>query len=295
MKAQKIAADWPDPPTHEELDLSWFLSHASAGRTEACLKFIARGMDVNSPGSKGQSALSEAVCAKQVETAMALLDHGADIHQRSSLNKGILHCAASWSAQDMGQLIARGADVNAVNDFGETPLISVSEPEQARVLLLAGANPNIESKSQTTAFYRAATMRMAEMCSVLAEFGADINPSAFEGFVARQAMVKNDTNMGAFLVSMGAGPRSPSAGRNAEWRKIFKMSPLHAAVYSGHLFQVKNLLEKGADPGVKHNRKTPAEFARAIRNHDIAAYLDAASARRTIDLLIDSSRSPAPG
>lgn len=57
-------------------------------------------------------------------------------------------------------LLAAGADVNAVDHFGYTPLlyaatIDFGDPATAAVLLKAGADPNIKDKKGSTALAHA--------------------------------------------------------------------------------------------------------------------------------------------
>ena len=58
-------------------------------------------------------------------------------------NDGAAHWASSYGCTDcVRELIARGADVNAANNFGRTPLMETSfccRVDSVRLLLAAGA------------------------------------------------------------------------------------------------------------------------------------------------------------
>ena len=57
----------------------------------------------------------------------------------------------------MRLLVAAGAEIDAVNDFGATPLMwAIGEPEKVRILVAAGADVNARSKMGRTPLYLAA-------------------------------------------------------------------------------------------------------------------------------------------
>lgn len=72
-----------------------------------------------------------------------LLTHGANPNLADQRGH---HCPALYDAAEFGStemvklLLAAGADVNATNQFGQTPLHAVKDVESARLLLAAGAN-----------------------------------------------------------------------------------------------------------------------------------------------------------
>ena len=76
----------------------------------------------------------------------ALVEQGADVTARQGDGATALHWAAYWDEVELADLLIRaGADVNAGNDLGVTPLWAASENRSAamvRRLLDAEANPN---------------------------------------------------------------------------------------------------------------------------------------------------------
>jgi ankyrin repeat protein len=77
------------------------------------------------------------------QIATLLLDQGADVNARDNFSNTPLHMAVHHP--DMVELLlARGAEVNARNAFGDTPLhLAVSDLRVVELLLAAGADPRI--------------------------------------------------------------------------------------------------------------------------------------------------------
>ena len=120
---------------------------------------LQRGMDVNRRDSKQQATpLHFASFRGQLEIALALLDHGADVNARNADDQTPIHRVSlsprltrkfesgyqEVEANRLAQiLLERGADVNARDKDQATPLHSasfMSNLETARVLLDHGAN-----------------------------------------------------------------------------------------------------------------------------------------------------------
>ena len=72
-------------------------------------------------------------------------------------------------------LLSQGADVNAVNRYGSTPLHSAATSEKATVLLENGADVNaVDAKQGETPLHRAVGQHCVETVSMLLEHGADV-------------------------------------------------------------------------------------------------------------------------
>ena len=77
-------------------------------------------------------------------------DDGFAMNVRDDTNCGGLHFAAEGEANLVALLLKHGADVNATNDGGETPLIKAvlfNDADSTAVLLKAGASPTIKDRS----------------------------------------------------------------------------------------------------------------------------------------------------
>lgn len=109
-------------------------SNDEAGQLEYYKYMLAAGADINDFNLRASTAYTE--------NARYLIDQGADVSVRYYKNKTFLHIAVQNSKADLVEiLIEAGADVNAIDDDGDTPLDEL-QSGQSRIeaaLLNAGA------------------------------------------------------------------------------------------------------------------------------------------------------------
>jgi ankyrin repeat protein len=146
-------------------DASPLFLAAMAGDRDNIGLLLARGADpnrrMNIIGMFPTSPLFGAVTFGDAAVIQALLEGGADVHEKDQDSMTMLHWAVVAHHADAAKvLIAAGADVNAVDRFGSTPLlyaatIDFGDAETATALLQAGANPNAKDKEGKTALAQA--------------------------------------------------------------------------------------------------------------------------------------------
>ena len=121
---------------------------------EEARDLIAAGADVNEKG-KVSGPLSCAVCWGRTDVVKVLIDNGADVNAKDDSGDTPLHWAAFTGARKITRmLIAAGADVNAKDSEGWTPLHMAALHGQGRIvrmLLAAGADPNISDNRKRIA------------------------------------------------------------------------------------------------------------------------------------------------
>jgi cytohesin len=160
-------------------------------------------------------------------------------------------------AEIVSLLLAHGADVNATNSYGQTPLHWAGYFgyfDMAELLVAKGADVNARDNGGATPLSIAALENHKDMENLLMAKGAkvDIFIASAMGDIERvKGFLKNDTN----LINVAQGVSTP----------------LHIAALSGQLESAKFLIEKGANVDAGYPKKpTPLYFA-ALKGHlDVA-------------------------
>lgn len=146
------------------------------GTTRALRLLLEAGADVDAKSFSGDTALTLAISRANYDAAHLLLDHGADVHSRdkdgatpllvatdmfvhrgaASLTGNRHHEVPTEDVRLVERLIDLGADLDARNDAGWTPLRVAAEAATARViqvLVERGADRGATDKQGLRAFH----------------------------------------------------------------------------------------------------------------------------------------------
>lgn len=143
---------------------------------------------------------------------------------------------------EMQRLIAEGASLDEVDDFGRTPLMwavsGKSNPLAAvRLLLNAGADVNARGSNQATALLEAVTAEAPlEVIQALVEAGADPNIRSRIFGTPLQAAAENGNSPQAFSLLLAAGG-DPTI-RNHNGKTVWELAAGNPAL--GHLIPSSN-------------------------------------------------------
>jgi ankyrin repeat protein len=201
----------------------------SAGRTplmEATMRadvavmrvLLDAGADVNRAAALGETALIVAASGRAVETVPILLDHHADPKIADRDKKTVLMWLVDLQFHRggvpvavIGPLVAAGAEPNAQDKFGHTPLMwavkgdlsSQVQPEVLEALVQHGADVNVRDDRGETALF--GLVRYVEdtldldsgraCIGVLLDAGADRNARNTEGKTALGVVAEKNSKL----------------------------------------------------------------------------------------------------
>lgn len=175
-----------------------------------------------------------------------LLNHGAD--SRIALEYALENMLDPIIVK---KILEFGVQLNKKNDKGRTLLFYVKRPDHLRLLLEAGANPNITDDQNRTVLN--AFVNIPEALQLLIDFGADPNIQDNLGNSALIYAIDRANKEGVRLLL--AGGADPNIVNKSE-------TPLIFAVKKGHESIVHLLMENGANPNLPnqdYNAKTVAQ------------------------------------
>lgn len=139
--------------------------------------------DLNAVNQDGETPLMSAAWDEEnLEQMRLLITAGADVNLVDELGESALSTACNECNTDAAKLLVEaGADVNVANDEGHTPLMSAamwSEAELVEILLKAGANLDAADDDGYTALDWAMDARAAECAKILRAAGCKSHQKA---------------------------------------------------------------------------------------------------------------------
>jgi ankyrin repeat protein len=256
---------------------------------EVIRSLLAAGASINAKDKKGQTALIHAYQNGRPTDVSLFTRAGASLKERDAKGWTALMYAAyrHFPAEEMKALIDAGADVSAVNEEGQTPLMLAAQAGNAgavKMLLengMAGAVNASDRRGRTALMYFRQGYTYEEpggaVVRVLVSAGAEVNATDGEGRTALMSAAEaGSTDSVKALVELGASvnARDRRGRTSLMWSVAAKRPNMHDVV--------DYLLKAGADATVKDDEGQTA-LAMARKNGfewSILSLLEAAEARR---------------
>ncbi|EFX05479.1 ankyrin repeat-containing protein [Grosmannia clavigera kw1407] len=233
---------------------------------EACLHatIAPKVLEICDPNSTSYSAWYKYVCKAQPHNGLSkdlisglsiicyfgcssaaelLLNRGADVNAANSNGRTPLsHAARNGHKTTVNLLLNRGANINAADSDGQTPLHDAvwnGNETTIKLLLDRGADINAADSDDWTPLHDAVWVGHVATVKLLLDRGADINAADSKGRTPLHDATRNgnETTM-KLLLDRGADINAAdSKGR----------TPLHDATRNGNETTIKLLLDRGAD------------------------------------------------
>ena len=228
------------------------------------------------------------LCASDDATPEAIqefLDLQVDLNTKDKdENTPLLLCVKRGDIASTKLLIEAGADVNAKNEGGATPLHWAAayntNPEILTLLIKAGADVNATAVNGSTPLQDAVWFnKNPEVTTLLIKAGADVNAKDNKGYTPLHFAAGYNENPEVFTLLIRAGA-DVNAKRNGG------VTPLHdAARYNENPEFITLLIKAGADVNATAvNGVTPLDWATAYDNPKHAEVLRAAGGKLGKDL-----------
>ena len=229
--------------------------NANAAIIERLLK---AGADPNSVSTEGETALMTVARTGVVEAAKVLLDHGAKVDAREEWHG---ESALMWAVDEqhpamVKELIAHGADVNAVSNVNKWERQNTAEPRE-KWLPLGGLTPLLF----------AARQGCVECAQILLDAGAKINTTDPDGISpVLMAIINGHYDVAGFLLNRGADPNlADDTGRAALFSAVDfntlpasnRPAPKVIDNQMTSLELIKLLLDKGANVNAQLKKQQP--------------------------------------
>ncbi len=269
---------------------------AKDGHVATVNELIRAGADPNRATTNGTTPLMLAAASGKTESVAALLERGAQIDATETKGEtALMFAAARGRTEVIRALTARGADVKAtasVIDLTVKPPVP-PPPEPGRLVLraddsqLGRAGGNYEDNvlrqgwGGLAALHFAARQGYMDSAKALLAAGADINqPSAGDTSTPLMiATINGHFDLAKFLLEQGADAKAATvngatplyAVLNVEWAPSSPYPNPRAQEQqrTTYLELMKALLDKGADPNARTNKKV--WYASGVGVNDVGA------------------------
>lgn len=246
------------------------ISAAEAGRKDMVEFFFARGADVNAKGGTGWTALHCAAEFGHADIAQLLIARGADVKAVTDRGETAVDLAMEWGHREIvrllaavgadltihaaayigdsnavQRLVARGADVNAMDEHQRTPLcLAAREGNMAVAELLIGRGAKINRGKEAGSWlpsplYAAVERGQTDMVKLLIRHGADIRTRTLEGYTPlHEATRYGHREIAELLIDKGV-----EVNARADWDN----TALREAALQAHADVIELLLARGAE------------------------------------------------
>jgi ankyrin repeat protein len=233
---------------------------------------LSKGADIFASNSAGESPLLLSF-PKEGENASGLrrwMLSPQTLKAKDGLGNTALHYLAQWKYDRwIPQLVSMGANTEAPNATGETPLfiaVKVNSPSTIEALQTNGARLEARDTLGNTGLHAAVRWNAYHSAETLIDMGLDINAHALNGKTALHDAVRlGMTNIEGLLLAKGAEVDERDSDGN---------TPFFEGIIAGFPQTMERLVEHGADPNIRNFKgDTALHVAAGLNRNDISILL----------------------
>ncbi|KAF8538791.1 putative ankyrin repeat protein, partial [Trichophaea hybrida] len=214
---------------------------------------LKHGVNIHSQNRTGFTPLDMATRNGRDRITELLIKKGANVNQSSPRSDSPLHFAVMFKHMTtITLLLDNKADVNATNGDQATPLHLAQDKDFAQILVKRGAHVNVVNRYDQTPLSYAIKEKDAEWVKLLIKNGAHVNETNRKGetplfFIGQPGKDRKSSDPKIAEILLNAGARIGHQDINGS-------TALHAMCYDGDEETIKLLLSKGSDACAR-NRK----------------------------------------
>lgn len=181
-----------------------------------------------------------------------LVARGADVNCKNGYGNSPLHLAArAGSKRNLKILLKKGADVNSRNNNGWTPLHflakSTEAVDQVEYLVVQGADVNAKDNMLVTPLGFAVSSKNYKVSQLLLDSGADVDAKDHKGQTYLHILAVEKTNPSKLIVEL------VDRGADVNARDALGNTPLHLAIMAYNRETFELFLNLGADVNAKND------------------------------------------
>ena len=225
---------------------------------------LVNGADTSAQDITGATPLHEAVRYGDIDIAKALLENGADANAEDNLGKTPVMLIIPDREQDAMYrlLIAYKADVAKKDAYGDTVLHTATmaslSPAVLELLVAGGADVNARNKDGVSPLLIAVQKRNFDHVKFYADRGADINSADKAGDTPLSLALKDGQTMLEMLVNRTNALSHDSNGN----------TPLHTAIIdNASIEQIRYLVSLSGDVNARNSDGNNALYLAVERNN----------------------------